>query len=512
MHTLYRLQLVLLLIFISTAAMAQKITYSEPEKDDYKSTEFEIIGRVAGNILVYKADRGDYVVSVYDNEMQLKDRVKLDFLPRKIISMDFVAYPNKVLMIYQFQRKDAVYSICATMSPDAKFADAPVVLDSTRIGMYSKDNKVYSTEISEDKNRIMVYKINQDKEDNNVFYTFLYDSTMSLVNNSRLALPMQKRQFLSNFNLTNSGDFVFTKLERTSNRDYVVNGSMVIKRSLVDSFEIEPMAFKAQLLDEIKMKLDNSKHTALVTAFYYKQKRGNVEGLYLYKYDYGEHKLLYERSQLFPDDLKSNARGESSTNAAFNDYFIRKVINTANGGFLLTAESFSTSSRYQPWNRWNYMYGPYGSFYGPYGGWYSPYYYSPFSSMYYNPYYWNNSQGLRYHYDNVAVMSFDEEGNMQWTNFVHKSQFDDNADLYLSYLMVNVGSELRFLYNELERRNFMLTDVSLAPGGKVNRMPTLRNLDKGFTWMPRYGKQIGARTVVIPCVYRNYICFAKIDF
>ncbi|MBS0029376.1 hypothetical protein ACTJJ0_16230 [Chitinophaga sp. 22321] len=506
MHTLYRLQLVLLLLFAGTAAMAQKITYSEPEKDDYKSTEFEIIGKVAGNILVYKTDRGDYVVSVYDNAMELKNRVKLDFLPRKVISMDFVAYPDKVLMIYQFQRKDAVYSFCATMSPEATFSEPPLLIDSTRIGMYSKENKVYSVEVSEDKNRIMVYKINQDREDNNVFYTFLYDSAMSLVNNSRLALPMQKRQFLSNFNLTNTGDFIFNKLERTSNRDYVVSGSMVVKRSLVDSFETAQLGFKAQLLDEVKMKLDNNKHTALITAFYYKQKRGNVEGLYLYKYDYGNYKALYERSQVFPDDLKVNARGESSTNAAFNDYFIRKIINTANGGFLLTAESFSTSSRYQPWNRWNYMYG------SPYSGMYAPYYYSPYSSMYYNPYYWNNSQGLRYHYDNVVVLSFDDEGNMQWNNFVHKSQYDDNADLYLSYLMVNVGSELRFLYNELDRRSYMLTDVSLAPGGKVNRMPTLRNLDKGFTWMPRYGKQISGRTVVIPCIYRNYICFAKIDF
>ena len=123
MHTLYRIQLVLLLLFAGSAAMAQKITYSEPEKDDYKSTEFEIIGRVAGNILVYKTDRGDYVVSVYDNTMQLKNRVKLDFLPRKVISMDFVAYPDKVLMIYQFQRKDAVFSLCATMSPDATYPD-----------------------------------------------------------------------------------------------------------------------------------------------------------------------------------------------------------------------------------------------------------------------------------------------------------------------------------------------------------------------------------------------------
>ncbi|MBV8255799.1 MAG: hypothetical protein JO154_24605 [Chitinophaga sp.] len=507
MHRLYRIQLFLIMLLAGTTVMAQKITYTQPEKDDFKNTEFEIIGKVGGNVLVYKSDRGAYAVSVYDNGMELKERVALDFLPKKVISMDFVAYPNKVLMIYQFQYKDAVYSFCASMSPDAKFYSEPLLIDSTRIGYYSKENKVYSMEVSEDKNRIMIYKINQDKEDNNLFYTFLYDSTMSLVNNSKVSLPMQsKKFFLNNFNLTNDGDFIFNRLERTNSKDYVVSGNMIIKHPLVDSFEVSPLQFHSQMLDEIKMKVDNQKGTALITAFAYKQKRGNVEGMYLYKYDFKNQKTNYEKFLAFSQELKSAARDESSTNAAFNDYFIRKVINTANGGFLLTAESFSTSSRYQPWNRWNYMYG------SPYSGLYSPYYYSPYSPWYYNPGYWNNSQGLRYHYDKVIIMSFDEEGNMQWNNFINKSQYDDNADLYLSYMMVNIGSELRFLYNDLDRRSYILIDNSLDPGGKVNRMPTLRNLDKGYTWMPRYGKQISGHTVVIPCIYRNYICFAKIDF
>lgn len=504
MRIRYIVQIFALVLF-STIATAQKITYSEPERDDYKSTEFEIIGKISGNILVYKADRGDYHISVYDNGMQLKDRVKLDFLPKKLISVDFVNYGNKAYMIYQFQRKDAVYSFCGVVNSMGVFESAPIMVDSTRIGNFSKDNKVYSVEVSEDKQRILVYKINQDKEDNHVFYTFLYDSAFNLVNNSRVSLPMEtKRHFLGNFNLNNDGDLIFTKLERTSNRDYITSGKVVIKRAVVDDFEFQDFESKGLLLDEVKLKLDNQDKQALVTAFYYKQKRGNVEGLYMLRLDYGKRERLFEKLAAFSAELKQSARGESSTSAAFNDYFIRKVVNTKNGGFLLTAEAYYTTSRTQPWNRWNYMYGGYGG--------YSPYYYSPYSPYYYNPYGWNDSQGTRYHYDNVAILSFDDKGELQYSNFVHKSQFDDGADLYLSYMLVNVGSELHFLFNELDRRQYVLSENTIGPDGKVNRMPTLRNLDKGFTWMPRYGKQISGRTVLIPVIYRNYICFAKIDF
>ncbi|QHS60754.1 hypothetical protein [Chitinophaga agri] len=499
------LYLYALLVLWSGAVMAQKITYTDLERDDYKSTEFEIIGKVSGNIMVYKSDRGSYAISIYDNAMQLKNRVELDFLPKKLISVDFINYPDKVFMIYQFQNKNAVYSFCATMDGTANFTGAPIMVDSTRIGYYTKDNKVYSVEYSEDKNRIMVYKINQDKENDNVFYTFLYDSAFQLINNSRVSLPMEtKKSFLSNFNLTNEGDLLFNKLERTSNRDYIISGSLIIKRAVVDSFETVPMQIKTQLLDEVKMKVDNNNKNVLITAFYYKQKRGNVEGLYVSKYNYVNRQPLFEKEVAFTPELKANAKGESSTNAAFNDYFIRKIINTKDGGFLVTAESYYTTSRTQPWNRWNYMYGPYGM--------YTPYYYSPYSPFYYNPWYNNYNSQDRYHYDNVAVLSMDPEGNLLWSNFVHKSQYDDGSDLYLSYMMVNIGSELRFLYNELDRRSFMLTDNSVAPDGKSSRKPTLRNLDGRFTWMPRYGKQISARSVLIPCINRNYICFAKIDF
>ena len=46
----------------------------------------------------------------------------------------------------------------------------------------------------------------------------------------------------------------------------------------------------------------------------------------------------------------------------------------------------------------------------------------------------------------------------------------------------------------------------------MKRDPTLKGLDRNYEFMPRYGKQTGPRELVIPCMNRNYICFAKLDF
>ncbi|MEI9911941.1 MAG: hypothetical protein WDO71_21230 [Bacteroidota bacterium] len=64
----------------------------------------------------------------------------------------------------------------------------------------------------------------------------------------------------------------------------------------------------------------------------------------------------------------------------------------------------------------------------------------------------------------------------------------------------------------MERRTQLLNDFSITPDGKINRSPTLKNLDKGYEFMPKYAKQVSLKQIIVPCVYRNYICFAKIDY
>jgi hypothetical protein len=77
---------------------------------------------------------------------------------------------------------------------------------------------------------------------------------------------------------------------------------------------------------------------------------------------------------------------------------------------------------------------------------------------------------------------------------------------------MNTGSEVHFLFNQLERKQLLLTDQSVTADGQIHRSPTIRNLDRGYQFMPRFGKQVGAKQMIIPCQYRNYICFAKVDF
>ena len=69
---------------------AQRIVYSEPDRDDSRSTNFEIIGRMNDHFLVYKNYRSSYNISVLDNDMKLVSKEELSFLPDRVVNVELL--------------------------------------------------------------------------------------------------------------------------------------------------------------------------------------------------------------------------------------------------------------------------------------------------------------------------------------------------------------------------------------------------------------------------------------
>lgn len=485
-------------------ASAQQVYYSQPEKADSRSTAFEIIGKVGNHILVYKGNRGDYAISIYDDHMNPVNRVPLKFQDN-LLNVDFVSYPDKCLMIFQFQHRRYVYCYGMELDQNAQAIHPPVLIDSTDVGLVTIRHRLYSMVHSEDHDQLLVYKINQSRNRTNVFYTFLLDDNLDLINNSKLDLPMEsRRDYLSNFSLGDDGSFLFDKVEKATSRDLISKGWMVEKPLAQDTFYLAPFSFRGQFIDEVKLKLDNARRIAYGASFYYNDRRGNITGIYSFRFDFRDHKMNAQHFASFDKTLQEGARNGTARDNAFDNYFLRQIIVRSDGGFLVTAEEFVTNSQNAPWNRWDYLYGPYSV---------SPYYYSNFASpWYYNPYYNNYGNYQRFHYNDIAILSYNAAGNLEWSNFLRKQQYYDENDDYLSYQLVNIGSELHFIYNENNRSYFILKDAGLDPAGKLDQLPVYPNLDNGYQWMPRYGKQVSVNETVIPCIYRNFMCFAKISF
>jgi hypothetical protein len=485
-------------------AQPQQIYYTEPEREDSRRTNFEIIGKISGNFLVFKNNNSNSAICVYDNNMKLLQRVPLTFMPDRYTNVDFVAYPDYFYMIFEHQRKNIVHISAVKLDGQAQKLGEPVELDTTQVGLAST-NKIYTTVVSENKQRIMILKINSKNAKNFLFTSFLYDAQLGLIDRHRIYLPMldERNELFTDFMVDNDGGLVFGKFLKSGSNDYIYRITLVTKGPQADTFSVRDLGSADRILDEIKIKVDNNNNRYIFTGFYYTKKKGNIEGLYSVICDKTAGSQLRETLTILNDELRGLAKSSDATlKGAFDDYFIKHIITKKDGGYLVVSESMYTTSRGNMFNRWDYMYSPYTPMY-------SPYYYNP----YYNP--WNRNYGnyaTRYHAENIMVLSFDKDGNLLWSNVIPKSQFDDETENLISHEVVNTGGELHFLFNQYERRNLMLNDESISPDGKVTRYPTLRNLDKGYDFMARYGKQVSSWEAVIPCLYRNYLCFAKVDF
>lgn len=485
-------------------SFSQKIVYSEPEKDDSRRMEFDIIGKVGGNFLIHKSIRGRNAIAVYNNEMKLIGKEQHDYLPEdRLINVDFFPYTDFAYMIYQYQRRNIVYCNAVRVDGMGKKISEVVTIDTTHIGI-ATSNKIYSAITSEDKSQIMVFKVNSRNRSRFIITTLLLDNELALRKRSTIVMPMEERSdLLDEFTVDNSGDFVFTKVKRTGN-DNILQAFFMWKPALSDSLLVTDLALDKMFLDEIHIKADNLNNRYFITSFYTKQRRGNIEGFYFFVWDKETQKVSMENTVAFSEELRREARGDAHIRMAFNNYFIRNIILRKDGGFLIGSEAYSTTSRNNNWSRWDYLYGlPLSTL--------DYYSYSPL----FNSWYWrtrNMNQAVRHHADNITVLSFDNTGKLEWSNVIRKEQFDDEGGDRVSYQLMNTGGQLHFIFNQEEKRALLLNDYAVTASGVINRNPTLKNLDRGYEFLPKYGKQVSSRQLIIPCFYRNYICFAKVEY
>jgi hypothetical protein len=172
-----------------------------------------------------------------------------------------------------------------------------------------------------------------------------------------------------------------------------------------------------------------------------------------------------------------------------------RIILKKNDGFILTAENLAGGHEHNDsWLRA-----------------YTNYRYSSFPYLFSSR---DNNRGFEsYFYNDIVILNFDDTLDLAWSNVIHKSQFNNWFDPpYLSYFMMNTGIAIHFLFDEQERHKQITYDQIIKQDGKLSNKSLLRGLNLRYQLMPSFTTQVSSYEIIIPCRYRNYICFAKISY
>ena len=505
----YYLPLIIFSLFVTTAdvCIAQTITYSEIEKADSRNMNFEILGNFSNNYLIYKNLNRRQNLTIYDNKMSIKEEIKLDFISDRTYNIDFITYPDHFLVVWQFEKGNTIYCKAASMNGAGKLMGVVMDLDTTKQGVFSNKTS-YSFSWSEDKKKLLLYKI-QTKSDVYNQLTKVYDENFTLLDSSRITLTYNdNREDFGDLQIDNEGTVLFTKIKENARQEYVNTLEIIFKKLKAQQLITVDIPLDKQLIQDPLIKIDNLNKNYIVNTFSYKKNGGNVDGILTAIINRDSLKLTKKTINIFDDSLRSKLSGKPDWRTAYDNLNIRNIILKKDGGFIALTEEYYKQRRFG--NNFN---DGYNNFNSRYFNSYSDYYlYNRGYYGYYRPFNDGNGRDVVYNYNDIINFSFNKDLKLQWSSVINKTTSDVENDNFLSFTNLNAGGEIYFLFLQKDNNRQILSNHALQPDGNTKRYATLKGREAGYNFMPRLSRQTGARQMIVPCIVRNNIAFAKIDF
>ncbi|MFN5985479.1 MAG: hypothetical protein ACK42B_01205, partial [Chitinophagaceae bacterium] len=118
---------------------------------------------------------------------------------------------------------------------------------------------------------------------------------------------------------------------------------------------------------------------------------------------------------------------------------------------------------------------------------------------------------VTYNAKQIALMSFDQKGTLQWVKTIDKSQSDINVDQFIGYGSFENNNGVNIIYYQKQKgqRQFVINTIS--DQGVLSKAESIILQEKRFDWIPKALKQVGEKECIIPYQYKNKIGFAKIQ-
>lgn len=463
---------------------AQDVVYSQYEKFDFRSGEFSVVGEVQGILYVFRGSNEGYYLDAYNNAMELQATVILDFFPKRTFASKFYAFNDRIIALYQVTESNSVTQFAALLDAKGRLQKGPVEIATVKSSFLGGRSGLFSSAISNNKEKLVIY--GAGSKGNNVDVEAIWlDTALNKQSKSKAHFETDNDAEFGEGVLADDGTFFFPVYTPLGSRQYA-DGIWLLSLSQGSNvFDASEVPLNGLFAAGTYMKLDQHGQRIYVGGFYSDKKNGHLEGVLYTYYDINEHQFEKYKTIPFSEKLR-NATGERNTKRAFNDYQVRQIIVRNDGGFVLIAENFYITTR---------------SGYSPGFGYYSWYYPTMSSSI------------REYNYEDIMALSYDGQGRQEWASFIRKNQYSqEDGGLFSSFALINTGGSLGFLFNDFNTNRSRMQLGSIDADGKVNvRTLTTYRPDEP-DWLPHSGKQVSSNEIVVPCLRRSQICFAKVVF
>lgn len=464
---------------------AQKVLYSDYAPYDIRTSNIVIVGKVNGVLYTFRSYGKDFFLDAYNDGMEKTATVILDFFPERIYKVKFIPFEQKILVLYQAQEGTHIIQYVAMLDDKGILQKNPLKVDEKKTGFFGTvDKEFFTSAVSENREHILVYSAMEHNKTINFTGYWLDANLMKVTKKIKQTYKADDVITSAAGLMSNTGIFYLPIYTIIGNRNFSDEYALLAIKKEEAAFRKINLSIGDKFLEYPFQKIDNINHKIHFASFYSAKRNGNNEGVVAANFDMDSARFANTRFMPFDAQLREET-GARRQDRALNDFKINQLLVKNDGGFVVAAEEtyITTHSSYMPGM----------SFYS--------FYYTPIVS-----------QSIReYHYNDVLAMSYNNMGEKEWHTFLRKDQYSqEDGGMFSSYSLLNTGGGLGFLFNDFNSARSRIQLSSIDAEGKVNTSFMDAGNPDDPDWLPRLGKQVDNREIVVPCLRKKQICFAKI--
>lgn len=467
--------LLALMVFFPVLMYGQEVFYSPDPGYNAHSVSFEIIGKYNGLRLIYTKNYDNHHITFFDNNMKPVDTLALE-LPYRTKNVHFIDLRSGFILYYQYEQRRDIICKAVLFDGAGNEIKEPVVIDRLAHPLRVEGDTPLSYVVSEDKSRILAYKIfRQANDDLLKLTTFLLDSNLVVLHKGTVLLPRADEYAAPDqLKLSDQGGLYLVYGARNySYQPYFENIALYYKPAFADTLFSKRLFFKKHLpRSHVLLSINETTQQLWLNSFNFDERRRHIAALDTRLLEMDDLQILQHSEQLFTlETRKKYAEKKNRRKSVFDRYVPAKIIFNRAGGGLLIAEQHFLNAKDQT------LYG------------------------------------------NLGFFSLDSAGRLTQFQQIAKEPDQNNYLLSGSFLMLNTGRALHFLLNQehgatrfLSGSIYLLRDYRYQPDKKLQPLPVMENMDRGYKWLPQMGKQVDRNEVIIPCLSGGKLLFGRIAY
>jgi hypothetical protein len=468
---------------VAVYSPAQIVSVSNPSKLPAKTGKFKIVGKNNDGIVVRLYGAED-VMNVYSDELKLAASKNIAFKnqtgPFQYIML------NKTGSVIFYLVQDKKYSVLLAQPVNSKFIEIgkAIAIDT----IYDRKDLVASN---------LRFKASIDQNYLFIYYPFFAGGTVQTVKflcldhalttmyNKLIPVNRDEKELEESKSLIDNEGSSYLILKPASKGD----GEQfdVFRISAGGDLALYSIATQKQFFGEPDFEIDNKNSNVVLCAFYNddKHRLEDVANGFLYaSYNPVTGAVIQQSYMPFPKQFMTDLTTREVTDRGkLYTFNIKRVVLRNDGGALILAESFIKDTRdasvppgVQP----------------------------GFNSF---------RSSTIYQFNDIIAFSFTNKGEIDWTNIMRKKQAsEDDGGVYSSFMIMNEKDRLRLLYLDDINTSGILNEYNLTSDGKSTRKAILNQEDKDVMLLPKMGKQISPREVVVPSYKNASLQLVKITY